>query len=370
MATIDENNDIYNGGGGGGEVETGTFLEGDGTAENPLDVKPLPTGTSTELNFALMDCLSMVKIAGTGNENPKLMWAKFPIVVQTNARDFFPSDNNDRTAAPAWTSSTNPLYLNSGAPIVIYDWHYQQNLQHIAEIHLNLGYYDTLKNFHSGSRNYTLFKTSFIQDYSNNGKFLKCVRTGSYMELEWETLESPIFEVYIDENNAANNRNVVYNDIVAALSAGKLVYLKVLDFSSPNIYTYVFSYHDVGNKELHFTLIEVFDGCTVVDYVIKDDNSYSYEKIDPLDLSCGLNESFTPPVKYNFTFSKLKQWYNSGFSLSPQIYLKYKNANGDYYKLRAVKLTTTEIMFSVYDPDTARNLSIILNDQDQYSVIT
>lgn len=369
MSTISEDNDIYNGG-GGGAVETGTFLEGDGTSENPLDVKPLPTETSGELNYALMDCLSMVKVAGTGiNSKPRLLWAKFPIVVQTNARDFSPYDNNYRTAALVWDSTSNPLVLSDSSPMVINDWQYHQSLQHTAEINMKLGYYDAVKSFHSGRRSYTLFKTSFIQDYANDGKFLKCVRTGSYMELEWETLESHIFEVYIDEDDASNNRNVIYNDIVSALSAGKLVYLKVLD-SSLNIYAYAFSYHDVGNKELHFTLIEVFGGCTVVDYVIKDDNSYSYEKIDPLDLSCGLDESFTPPVKYNFTFSTLKQWYNSGFSLSPQIYLKYKNANGDYYKLRAVKLTATEIMFSVYDPDTARNLSIVLNDQNQYTVIT
>lgn len=179
-----------------------------------------------------------------------------------------------------------------------------------------------------------------------------------------------LFEVYIDENDAANNRNVVYNDIVAALSAGKLVYLKVLDYSSSNIYTYVFSYHDVDNKDLHFTLVEVFGGCTIVDYVIKDDNSYSYEEIDPQDLSCGLDESFTPPVKYNFVFSTLKQWYNSGYSLAPQIYLKYKDVNGVYYKLRAVKLTTDKIFFSVYDPETSRNLSVILDDQNNYTVIT
>lgn len=370
MATIDEDNDIYNGGGGGGAVETGVFLEGDGTAENPLDVKPLPTDTSTELNMALMDCLSMAKISGTGNEKPKLMWAKFPIVVRSNGKDFSPYDNNDITAAPAWNTSTTALNLNNQAPIVIYDWHLHQNLQHIAEMQMKLGYYDALKRFHQGNRSYTFFKTSFIQDYSNDGKFLKCFRDGSHMDFVWEPLESSLFEVYIDESNSANDRNVNYNDIVAALSAGKLVYLKVLDFSSTNIYTYAFSYHDVGNKKLHFTLIEVFGGCTVVDYVIEYDNSYSYKKYDPQDLSCGLDESSTPPVKYNFAFSTLKQWYNSGYSLAPQIYLNYKNANGAYYKLRAVKLTTTEIMFSVYDPDTARNLSVILNDQDQYTIIT
>lgn len=225
---------------------------------------------------------------------------------------------------------------------------------------------------HSSLKRFLLLDIGLLAN-SDDGKFVKLKKiSGGVWDYELSTPSSTpeLFEVYIDENDASNNRNVVYNDIVAALSAGKLVYLKVLDFSSPNIYTYAFSYHDVGNKELHFTLIEVFGGCTVVDYVIKDDNSYSYEKIDPLDLSCGLDESFTPPVKYNFTFSTLKQWYNSGNSLSPQIYLRYKNANGDYYKLRAVKLTTTEIMFSVYDPDTARNLSVILNDQDQYTVIT
>lgn len=368
MATIDEDNDIYNGGGGsGGAVETGAFLEGDGTAESPLDVKPLPTETFSELNYALMDCLSMVKIAGTGNEKPKLMWSKFPIVVRSNGRDFIPSDNNDMTAAPAWNSSTNPLILANTAPIVINDWQYHQDLQHTAEIKMDLGYYDGLKRFHQGSRNYTLFKTSFIQDYANNGKFLKCVRTGSYMELEWETLESPIFEVYIDEDDASNNRNVVYNDILNAVNSGKYVYLVVNRSGEKYVYT-IQTCHSNDGIVFSFFNAAGIHSCVYNTYLISTSNSYSHASI-PLDSTPALiDESQSPVVLSYINFFALKNWYNKPHD--NEIILTYINSNGDKYKLRAVKLTTTEIMFSIYDPSTARNLSIIVNDQDQYTVIT
>lgn len=368
MTTIDEDNDIYNGGGGGGAVETGNFLEGDGTLEHPLDIKPLPTETASELNFALMDCLSMAKISGTGNEKPKLMWAKFPIVVQTNAKEgFSPYENNNIVASPAWNSSTNPLYLTNNNPIVINDWQYYQGLQHTAEIKFQLGYYDVLKKFHSGNRNYTFFKTSFIQDYANDGKFLKCVRDGSHMELEWEILESPIFEVYIDEDDASNNRNVVYNDILNAVNSGKYVYLVVNRSGEKSVYTIqtchsndgiVFSCFNSAGQ--HF--------CVYNTYLIANSDSYSHASNPLVPTSALIDESQSPVRLSYINFTALKYWYNRGYD--NEIILTYIKSNGDKYKLPAVKLTATEIMFSVYDPDTARNLSIVVNDQDQYTVIT
>lgn len=369
MATIEEDNDIYNGGGGGGgAVETGTFLEGDGTAESPLNVKPLPTETSGELNYALMDCLSMVKVAGTGiNAKPRLMWAKFPIVVQTNGRDFSPYDNNDRTAAPAWTSTSNPLVLNNNAPIVIDDWKYYQASQHIAEINMKLGYYDAVKNFHSGSRSYTLFKTSFIQDYGNDGKFLKCVRSGSYMELVWETLQSSIFEVYIDEDNPSNNRNVVYNDILNAVNSGKYVYLVVNRSGEKSVYTIQTCHSNDGIVFSCFNAAGIHF-CVYNTYLISNSNSYSHASNPLVPTPALIDESQSPVVLSYIDFTVLKYWYNRGHD--NEIILTYIKSNGDKYKLRAIKLTATEIMFSVYDPDTARNLSIVVNDQNQYTVIT
>lgn len=369
MATIDEDNDIYNGGGGGGgAVETGTFLEGDGTNENPLDVKPLPTETATELNYALMDCLSMAKIEGTGNEKPKLMWAKFPIVVKTNAKEgFSPYENNDIVAAPAWTSSTNPLQLNNNNPIVIDDWKYYQASQHIAEIRMTLGYYDVLKRFHSGSRNYTLFKTSFIQDSANDGKFLKCVRQGSYMELVWETLESSIFEVYIDEDDPSKNRNVVYNDILNAVNSGKYVYLVVNRSGEKSVYTIQTCHSSDGIVFVCFNAAGIHH-CVYNTYLISSSDSYSHASVPLVPTEALIDESQSPVVLSYINFTALKYWYNRGHD--NEIILTYINSNGDKYKLRAIKLTATEIMFSIYDPDTARNLSIVVNDQDQYTVIT
>ena len=367
MATIDEDNDIYNVGGGGGSVETGAFLEGDGTAESPLDVKPLPTETSSELNYALMDCLSMVKIEGTGNEKPKLMWAKFPIVVKTNAReDFSPYENNDIVAAPAWTSSTNPLLLNNNNPIVIDDWKYYQGQQHTAEIRMTLGYYDVLKRFHSGSRKYTLFKTSFIQNSANDGKFLKCVRQGSYMELVWETLQGDIFEVYIDEDDPSNNRNVVYNDILNAVNSGKYVYLKVKDNNGDYVF---YSLTEIFSNAVNF--IHTTAGGTAFGfhkYLLLDDDTYSHSSDYVYRTNAYIDESVTPPTTLHLLFSDLKYKFNKGSN--EDCIIVYTNSNGDKYKLPAVKLTSTEIIFSVYDPDTARNLSIVVNDQDQYTVIT
>lgn len=366
MATIDEDNDIYNGGGGGGgAVETGTFLEGDGTVENPVDVKPLPTETFTELNNALMDCLSMVKIAGTGNEKPKLMWAKFPIVVESNGGDFSPSDNNSIVAAPAWIGSALPLSLGNGAPIVINDWAYHQGLQHIAEIRMKLGYYDILKRFHSGSRSYTLFKTSFIQDYANDGKFLKCFRDGSHMEVVWESLESSLFEVYIDRVDSSNNRNVNYNDIVAAFNSGKIVYVKEHTNVNDRDFVYFIETCDTVNGTVDFHCLGYFEtrACRIT-----DSNSYSFNDYYLFTETADIDESVTPPNTNNVNFDKLKTVYNKAQQVD--IILIYTNSSGNKYKLPAVKLTATEIMFSVYDPDTARNLSVIINDQNQYTVIT
>lgn len=337
MATIDEDNDIYNGGGGGG---------GAIDPDSIPDEQNIFLGTNSWFTDGVPDKgwfqhpIAMFQVAGGSNR----IW------LSALRKEYSVSDANKK-----------PPFLINDSSQALKSRYLELNFE---------SYYSSAN--HQAVKKFLLLDIGLLAN-SDDGKFVKLKKiSGGIWDYELDTPSSTpeLFEVYIDEYNAANNRNVNYNDIVSALSAGKLVYLKVLDFSSPNIYTYVFSYHDVGNKDLHFTLIEVFGGCTVVDYVIKDDNSYSYKKIDPMDLSCGLDESFTPPVKYNFTFSTLKQWYNSGDSLSPQIYLRYKNANGDYYKLRAVKLTSTQIMFSVYDPDTARNLSIILNDQDQYTVIT
>lgn len=368
MATIDEDNDIYNGGGGGGEVETGTFLEGDGTAENPLDVKPLPTETSTELNYALMDCLSMAKISGTGNEKPKLMWAKFPIVVESSASEgFTPYAGNIIVAAPAWTGTTNPLSLSTSAPIVINDWKYHQGLQHTAEINMKLGYYDVLKTFHSGTRSFTLFKTSFIQDFANDGKFLKCVREGSHMEIEWVALESSLFEVYIDEDDASNNRNVIYNDILNAVNSGKYVYLVVNRSGEKYVYTIQTCHSNDGIVFSHFNASGIHY-CVYNTYLISNSDSYSHASNPLVSTPALIDESQTPVVLSYINFFTLKNWFNK--PNDNEIILTYINSNGDKYKLRAVKLTATEISFSVYDVDTARNLSVVVNDQNQYIVIT
>lgn len=342
-------------------------MEGDGTNENPLDVKPLPTETSGELNFALMDCLSIVKVAGTGiNAKPRLLWAKFPIVVETNGRDFSPYDNNDRTAAPTWNNTSNPLQLNNNVPIVINDWKYHQSLQHTAEINMKLGYYDAVKNFHSGSRSYTLFKTSFVQDFANDGKFLKCVRDGSHMELVWETLES-LFEVYIDEDDPSNNRNVVYNDILAAVNSGKYVYLVVNRSGEKSVYTIQTCHSSNGIVFSCFNAAGIHS-CVYNTYLISNSDSYSHFSSPLVPTPALIDESQSPVVLSYIDFTVLKYWYNRGND--NEIILTYINSNGDKYKLRAVKLTSTEISFSVYDVDTARNLSIVVNDQDQYTVIT
>lgn len=182
-----------------------------------------------------------------------------------------------------------------------------------------------------------------------------------------------LFEVYIDKNNSANNKNVSYSDIVNAINSDKLVYLKILytDNSVKNFY--VEKYEPI-HKRVIFTCVhplirwEGYHELESQTVYIDDSNQVSQWDYNILNFFCEIDESVTPVYKKNIDFVFLRD----AFIDNPEndIILYYTNSFYDRYKLRAIKLTPTEIMFSVYDPSTARNLSIIVDDNNNYTVIT
>lgn len=224
---------------------------------------------------------------------------------------------------------------------------------------------------HQASKRFLLLDIGLLAN-SDDGKFVKVKKiSGGIWDYELDTPSSTpeIFEIYIDENNAANNRNVVYNDIVAAINAGKHVYLKTLD-SRNEYHFYDLHVYDPAFKSVSFgrSSRSTFQ-VSIKSYWIDETNSYGSNTNTLYIHVFEIDESVSPVyISPYFSFNKMKDLFNEG-EFQPVI-LKYKNSSGNTYKLEAVKLTATEIMFSVYDPDTARNLSIVVNDQDQYTVIT
>ena len=176
-----------------------------------------------------------------------------------------------------------------------------------------------------------------------------------------------LFEVYIDENDASNNRNVDFNSILNALNSGKLVYLKTKDnIDNINYYYLSHLYYESYFKFENFVLGGTSAGFH--QYTIHDDNSYNHSSDYISRVDAYIDESVTPPTTTHVIFNTLKNQFNE--ATPEDCIIVYTKSNGDKYKLPAVKLTATEIMFSIYDPDAARNLSIVVNDQNQYTVIT
>lgn len=173
-----------------------------------------------------------------------------------------------------------------------------------------------------------------------------------------------LFEVYIDEDNASNNRNVVYNDILNAVNSGKYVYLVVKGPDGKLVYTI----QTCDSNYIVFSSLRPEVHYFANTYYIDNDNSYSKQSQPLVPSIAVIDESKNPIVFSNINFVNLSNWFQQAFD--HEIILRYTKPNGDKYKLRAVKLTSTEISFSVYDIDSARPLSIYINDQNQYTVIT
>lgn len=335
MATIDEDNDIYNGGGGGG---------------GSIDPDSIPDNTNIFL--------------GTNNwcdanGIPEKAWFQQPIAMKMESSG----------ANRIWTLALRKYY-DFGAvnqpPALIHGSNSQTKSKYFS---LNFESYFNNQN-HQASRGFLLLDLNLLVN-SDDGKFLKLVKVGGgYWDFALETPSSTpeLFEVYIDENDAANNRNVNYNGIITSINNGKFVYLKVLRSDNTVQYFY-YQNVDTSYNRLIFVSLDPSAWFKSYNYYIKNDNTYSSNNYDLLDYVVVIDERISPPTSSAY-FTNMKSIYKA--QRSNDIILRYFNSNGDYYKLRAVKMNAseTEIMFSVYDPDTARNLSIVVNDQNQYTVIT
>lgn len=223
---------------------------------------------------------------------------------------------------------------------------------------------------HQATKRFLLLDIDLLEN-SDDGKFIKLKKiSGGMWDYELDTPSSTpeIFEVYIDENDASNNKNVNYSNILASINNGKFVYLKVLR-SDNTIQYFYYQKLDTSYNRLIFVSLDPSAWFKSYNYYIKNDNTYSSNDYDLLDYVVVIDERVTPPTSSAY-FTNMKSEYKA--QRSNDIILRYFNSNGDYYKLRAVKMNAseTEIMFSIYDPDTARNLSIVVNDQNQYTVIT
>jgi hypothetical protein len=175
-----------------------------------------------------------------------------------------------------------------------------------------------------------------------------------------------LFEVYIDRNNASNNKNVNYANIVSAINAEKLVYLKILDENSVLITCYLQSVRsDLGR--IYFVGVDSSGRYTSRNCIIYDDNTYGYYTFDILSYHATINESTTPPTSSTY-FNNMKAAFDE--QREREVVLKYIDPNSVVYKLRAVKSTATDMTFSIYDPSTASNLSIIVRNDNSYTVIT
>lgn len=331
MSTIDKDSDIYKGGSGG------------------LDPENLPDDPN------LMLSTGNLRTAGKVEKG----WLQVPIAYSDSVRYWFLNlkktyDNSDGRRPPVWFVANSSYQLKT------------------ISLELDLvAFYNNAN--HQEEKHYLLLNVDKFVN-SDSGKYLRIkkvfgINTWDIEFVDLPTPESSIFEVYIDENNAANNRNVVYNDIVAAINAGKHVYLKTLD-SRNEYHFYDLHVYDPAFKSVSFgrSSRSVFQ-VSIKSYWIDETNSYG-SNINTLYTNVfQIDESVSPVyISPYFSFASMKDLFNKG-DFQPVI-LKYKNSSGNTYKLEAVKLTATEIMFSVYDPDTARNLSIVVNDQDQYTVIT
>ena len=334
MATIDEDNDIYNGGGGGG---------------GSIDPDSIPDNTNIFL--------------GTNNwcdanGIPEKAWFQQPIAMKMVSSG----------ANRIWTLALRKYY-DFGAvnqpPALIHGSNSQTKSKYFS---LNFESYFNNQN-HQASRDFLLLDLNLMVN-SDNGKFLKLVKVGGgYWDFALDTPSSTpeLFEVYIDEDNASNNRNVVYNDILNAVNSGKYVYLVVNRSGEKSVYTIQTCHSSDGIVFSCFNAAGIHH-CVYNTYLISNSNSYSHASNPLVPTQALIDESQSPVVLSYINFTDLKYWYNKGYD--NEIILTYINSNGYKYKLRAIKLTATEIMFSIYDPDTARNLSIVVNDQDQYTVIT
>ena len=332
--------DFYNGGnggggGGGGEIDPSSIP----------DEQNIFLGTNSKFS----------------NGVPDKGWFQHPIAM------FQVSGGANRI----WLAALRKEYvisdLNKRPPFLIND-----NSQASKSRYLELSFesYFSSAN-HQALKRFLLLDIGLLAN-SDDGKFVKIKKiSGNIWDYALDTPSSTpeLFEVYIDENNAANNRNVVYNDIVAAINAGKHVYLKTLD-SRNEYHFYDLHVYDPNFKSVSFgrSSRSVFQ-VSIKSYWIDETNSYG-SNINTLYINVfKIDESVSPVyISPYFSFASMKDLFNES-DFQPVI-LKYKNSSGNVYKLEAVKLTATEIMFSVYDPDTARNLSIVVNDQDQYTVIT
>ena len=184
-----------------------------------------------------------------------------------------------------------------------------------------------------------------------------------------------LFEVYIDKNDSANNKNVSYSDIVNAINSDKLVYLKIL-YTDNSVKNFYVEKYDPIAKRIFFTCVHplskwegyyTFESQSVY---INDSNQINEWNYNILNFYCEIDETITPAYKKNIDFDFL---FNA-FIYQPEndIILYYTNSSGDRYKLRAIKLTSDNrrILFSGYDQENLNNLTVIVDYQNQYTVIT
>lgn len=330
MSTIDKDSDIYKGGSGG------------------LDPENLPDDPN------LMLSTGNYRTSGEVEKG----WLQVPIAYSDSTRYWFLNikkqyAESDGKRPPVWFVANNSFQLKT----ILLD------LDLVA-------FYNNAN--HQEKKRYLLPDVyKFVN--SDSGKYfrLKKVTGINVWDIEFVDLPTPepeLFEIYIDENNAANNRNVNYSNILASINDGKFVYLKVLR-SDNTIQYFYYQKLDTSYNRLIFVSLDPSAWFKSYNYYIKNDNTYSSNDYDLLDYVVVIDERVTPPTSSAY-FSNMKSEYKA--QRSNDIILRYFNSNGDYYKLRAVKMNAseTEIMFSIYDPDTARNLSIVVNDQNQYTVIT
>lgn len=330
MATIDEDNDIYNGGGGGG---------------GSIDPDSIPDDTNIFL--------------GTNNwcdanGIPEKAWFKQPIAMMMAIYG----------ANRIWTLALRKYYdfgVNQ-PPALIHGSYLQTKSKYFS---FKFESYFNNQN-HQASRDFLLLDLNLLVN-SDDGKFLKLVKVaGGYWDFALETPSSTpeIFEVYIDEDDPTNNRNIVYNDILNAVNSGKYVYLVAKGPEGNLVYTIQTCY----SNYIVFSCLRPEVNYFAKTYYIHNDNSYSKQSQPLVPSIAVIDESENPIVLSNINFVNLSNWFRQAFD--HEIILRYTKPNGDKYKLRAVKLTSTEISFSVYDIDSARQLSIYINDQNQYTVIT
>lgn len=331
--------DFYNGGNGGG-----------GGGGGQIDPSSIPDeqniflGTNSKFTNGVPDKgwfqqpIAMFQVAGGANR----IW------LAALRKEYVISDSNKRP----------PFLINDSS-------------QALKSRYLELSFESYFANAnHQASKRFLLLDIDLLAN-SDDGKFVKLKKiSGNIWDYELDTPSSTpeLFEVYIDENNAANNRNVNYNDIIASINNGEFVYLKVLRSDNTVQYFY-YQNVDTSYNRLIFVSLDPSAWFKSYNYYIKNDNTYSSNNYDLLDYVVVIDERVSPPTSSAY-FTNMKSEYKA--QRSNDIILRYFNSNGDYYKLRAVKMNAseTEIMFSVYDPDTARNLSIVVNDQNQYTVIT